>query len=140
NDYVIKSLPTRDAVLPALMVLALAINRGISISGLLKNLSGRVTYSNRIQNFATERSKYILQIAQDDLQQFINQLGFGSSLCILSHNTIDGLRITLSDDSIFHLRPSGNAPELRCYAEADNLFKAEEIVDRVLHEIVLLGQ
>ncbi|EAQ6071767.1 phosphomannomutase [Salmonella enterica] len=139
NDYVIKSLPTRDAVLPALMVLALAINRGVSISGLLKNLSGRVTYSNRIQNFATERSKHILQIALDDLQQFIKQLGFGS-LCILSYNTIDGLRVTLSDDSIIHLRPSGNAPELRCYAEADNLVKAEEIVDRVLHEIVLLGQ
>jgi phosphomannomutase len=30
----------------------------------------------------------------------------------------DGLRITLEGDEIVHFRPSGNAPELRCYAEA----------------------
>ncbi len=28
----------------------------------------------------------------------------------------DGMRITLRDGCIVHLRASGNAPELRCYA------------------------
>ena len=30
----------------------------------------------------------------------------------------DGLRITFENDEVIHLRPSGNAPELRCYNEA----------------------
>ncbi|HDK0096261.1 TPA: phosphomannomutase, partial [Escherichia coli] len=50
----------------------------------------------------------------------------------------DGLRLTLSDGSIIHLRPSGNAPELRCYAEADNIIKAEKLVLEVLHKVTLL--
>ena len=33
-------------------------------------------------------------------------------------NTTDGLRITFDGGDIIHLRPSGNAPELRCYAES----------------------
>ena len=30
----------------------------------------------------------------------------------------DGLRVSFRSGVILHLRPSGNAPELRCYAEA----------------------
>jgi len=30
----------------------------------------------------------------------------------------DGLRITFANGDVVHLRPSGNAPELRCYNEA----------------------
>jgi phosphomannomutase len=40
----------------------------------------------------------------------------------------DGLRITLENGEIVHLRPSGNAPELRCYTEADSPQRAEERV------------
>ena len=36
----------------------------------------------------------------------------------------DGLRITLTDGRILHLRPSGNAPELRFYGEADSAAEA----------------
>jgi phosphomannomutase len=32
----------------------------------------------------------------------------------------DGVRITFQGEDIIHLRPSGNAPELRCYTEADS--------------------
>jgi phosphomannomutase len=37
------------------------------------------------------------------------------------------VRITLENDEIIHLRPSGNAPELRCYTEADNEARAVEL-------------
>ena len=37
----------------------------------------------------------------------------------------DGLRMTLADGRIVHLRPSGNAPELRFYAEADSVQAAQ---------------
>ena len=43
----------------------------------------------------------------------------------------DGLRLTFKaaqGDEIVHLRPSGNAPELRCYAEASTESRAAELV------------
>jgi phosphomannomutase len=36
--------------------------------------------------------------------------------------------MTLTGDEIVHLRASGNAPELRCYAEADDPARAAAIV------------
>jgi phosphomannomutase len=33
---------------------------------------------------------------------------------------------TVKNDEIIHLRPSGNAPEFRCYTEADTESRAEE--------------
>jgi phosphomannomutase len=38
----------------------------------------------------------------------------------------DGLRMTLMDGRIVHLRPSGNAPECRFYAEADSAAAAQQ--------------
>ena len=37
---------------------------------------------------------------------------------VASLNRTDGLRIIFANEEIIHLRPSGNAPEFRCYAEA----------------------
>jgi len=33
-------------------------------------------------------------------------------------DTTDGLRVTFEGGGVIHMRPSGNAPEFRCYAEA----------------------
>lgn len=111
----------------------------MTISKLLAELPPRFTYSNRVQNFATSKSKSksIIASAQENPQEFIERIGF-VDLHVQSVDTIDGLRLTLSDGSIIHLRPSGNAPELRCYAEADNIIKAEKLVLEVLHKVTLL--
>ena len=50
-------------------------------------------------------------------------------------DTTDGLRMTLADGRIVHLRPSGNAPELRCYAEADSVEVAQSCVVLALKNI-----
>jgi phosphomannomutase len=55
NGKCLKSLPTRDAVLPALMLLGLAKSQGTTIMDLVKTLPPRYTDSDRIQNFATEK-------------------------------------------------------------------------------------
>lgn len=47
-------------------------------------------------------------------------------------DSTDGLRITLDNGDIIHLRPSGNAPELRCYSEADTMLLAQDYVNKVL--------
>ena len=46
---------------------------------------------------------------------------------IVAIDRTDGLRMTLASGDILHLRPSGNAPELRCYAEAGNAAAAEAL-------------
>lgn len=47
---------------------------------------------------------------------------------IVRINVIDGVRITFANGDIAHIRPSGNAPQLRLYAVADTEERADEIV------------
>ena len=47
-------------------------------------------------------------------------------------NAADGLRVTFTTGEIIHIRPSGNAPELRCYAEADSQGRAAAMNRRCL--------
>ncbi|MDW3056456.1 phosphomannomutase [Vibrio sp. 1978] len=131
NGQTLKALPTRDAVLPALMLLSAA--KDTSITHLVNELPQRFSHSDRIQNFATEKSLGILEKGNANPQHLIEQLGFKET--VISVNITDGLRMTLSSGDIVHLRPSGNAPELRCYAEADNMVHAQSIVDSVLNKV-----
>ena len=135
NGKPLKALPTRDAILPAIMLLA-AAGDGV-ISTLVSALPQRYTHSDRIQNFVTEKSQVIIAQGKENPIRLLAQLGFGDET-IKSVNDIDGLRITLSDGRIIHLRPSGNAPELRCYAEAENYLKASECVTTSLKNIQAL--
>jgi phosphomannomutase len=136
NGKPLKALPTRDAVLPAIMLLS-ATNK-VMISTLVDALPQRYTHSDRIQNFATEKSQTIIAQGKQEPANLLARLGF-KNVVIKSVDETDGLRITLEDDRIVHLRPSGNAPELRCYAEADNYLEAKECVITSLNNIQSFG-
>lgn len=129
------ALPTRDAVLPFLMLLA-AAGKG-AISPLVNALPARYTHSDRIKHFATDRSQAILADGLSNPQDLLVKLGFIDVQVILA-DTTDGLRLSLNNGCIIHLRPSGNAPELRCYVEAESPQVATEIVVKVLGEITVL--
>ena len=135
NGQPLKALPTRDAVLPALMLLV-AAGEGV-ISTLVKGLPQRFTHSDRIQNFATEKSQLIIAQSTKDPANLLSKLGF-DDVVIKNVNVTDGLRITLADERIIHLRPSGNAPELRCYAEAETYSIANQYAVRTLEKIQTL--
>lgn len=132
NGRLLRKLPTRDAVLPAVMLLAAAGEAAIST--LVNSLPSRFTYSDRIQNFATEKSQKILVEGKKDPQKLLMQLGF-KDVVLKSVDETDGLRMVLEDDRVIHLRPSGNAPELRCYSEAENQLTACEYVITSLENI-----
>lgn len=136
NGKEIKALPTRDAVLPALMLLAAA--KEMPIYELVNALSQRYTHSDRIQNFATEKSLAILAKAKEDAAQFLQQLKFDDSN-VEQINITDGLRITFVNGNIIHFRPSGNAPELRCYAESSTVEDAIYLVNHALENIQLIN-
>jgi len=127
----LQPLPTRDAVLPILALLVLARERGIPVSQLPASLPARYTASDRIQNFAAEKSRQLLQhLADSDavLREFLAPLRVEPA----GIDQTDGLRITLGNGEIVHLRPSGNAPELRCYAEAGSQEQANLLANACL--------
>ncbi len=131
NGRCLKALPTRDAVLPALMVLTAGLQQGIV--PLVKDVSTRFTDSDRIQNFARERSLNILAKADGNESWLLKKLGYSDE--VVSISKVDGLRMTLANGDIIHIRPSGNAPELRCYAESVTMERATSIVENVLEKI-----
>jgi phosphomannomutase len=140
GDRKMRALPTRDAVIVILGILLLAKQQGKKISELLTGLPARFTASDRLKNFATEKSAAILAnfasgSESDDKAEIETMFG---ALCgkVSSLNRTDGLRIIFANEEILHLRPSGNAPEFRCYAEADNEKRAVELTARALGKIV----
>jgi phosphomannomutase len=62
---------------------------------------------------------------QTELETFFTEeFGFNSLTKI---NTIDGVRIYFENGDIAHIRPSGNAPQLRIYAVANSQERADSI-------------
>jgi phosphomannomutase len=58
---------------------------------------------------------------------------------ITSINTLDGIRIYFANGDIAHLRPSGNAPQMRIYSVANSQLRANEIVELGLKENGILS-
>lgn len=126
----LESLPTRDAVLP--IVAALVAAGSGTLRDLLESLPPRVTYSDRIEAFTPER--------RDRLMAWLVPAGGESATAELDRtfapiadaplnevDLTDGVRMTFANGRIIHLRGSGNAPELRCYSEAEDTVLAQAL-------------
>lgn len=136
-------LPTRDAVLPMIGVLHAARQRGLSLSQIVQTLPGRFTFSDRLERYATERSRALLDSLKDDSGDYamakMTRM-FGHLSGEAQHlDATDGVRTTFSRGDVIHLRPSGNAPELRCYTESDTNERAEWLGRQVLASIAALA-
>ncbi|NOQ16076.1 MAG: phosphomannomutase [Methyloprofundus sp.] len=125
------ALPTRDAILVPLCILLMAKQQAGSVAALLTTLPARITYSDRIKNFPTELSQSILAEMQsgqlDSDAAVIKRLFAGQIAAAVSIDYTDGVRITLANEEVVHLRGSGNAPELRCYTEAADHQRAQAL-------------
>jgi len=122
----LRGLPTRDAVLPILSILLLSLREKRPISALLAELPQRFTASDRIKDFPAEQSAHILR-RFDDVAEIDAVFGavFGPTASV---DVTDGLRITFESSEILHMRPSGNAPEFRCYTEAGSEARVQEML------------
>lgn len=119
-------LMTRDSVLPILATLASAAGQGTSVSGMLAGYPERRTATDRLQEIPREVSLGIVDaMLGGDLSVLPDGLGD-----LVGTDTTDGARLSFSTGRVVHIRPSGNAPELRCYVEAES----SEIADRLLAE------
>ncbi len=130
NGKTLPPLPTRDAVIVPLAIILLAEQQKLTISGLLETLPQRYTHSDRIKAFFTFLSqKIISKLTQGDITAqkatiytYFKAIGKPEMI-----DVTDGLRITFTSADIVHFRPSGNAPELRCYTESDSQQRAEKL-------------
>ena len=123
-------LMTRDCVLPILAPLALAKSQGVALADLVADLPPRFTAADRLQGIATEASKVFLADLSTDAAARASF--FADMPKETAVDQTDGLRVTFEDGDIVHLRPSGNAPEFRCYAESDSADAASALVTRHL--------
>lgn len=139
NGKRLLALPTRDAILPMLAVLAMAKEQGGNISGLVADLPARYTASDRLQSFPTDESAALLKVLQQDQLQAA-QVMAPKAGNVASVDLTDGLRVIFTNGDTVHLRPSGNAPELRCYAESDTQAKAQSLCDQCLTRVHALSK
>ena len=135
----LRALPTRDAVIVMLGILLLAKAQGKTVAQLAAGLPARFTASDRLKDFATEKSVAILakfNSGAEAADKAAIETMFGD-ICgkVAGLNRTDGLRITFANEEVIHLRPSGNAPEFRCYAEAATDARAREITSLALAKI-----
>ncbi|MGL4404205.1 MAG: phosphomannomutase [Notoacmeibacter sp.] len=134
NGANLPALMTRDSTLPILLALQAG---GGSLSSFVARLNLPIALGDRLQNFATETGAALVASLTNDAAartKFVS--GFGA---VSSINTIDGLRMTLDTGVILHLRPSGNAPEMRCYVEAKDTDTAKTILAEALLRISTFG-
>ncbi|MDJ0992294.1 MAG: phosphomannomutase [Dinoroseobacter sp.] len=119
------ALPTRDCVLPIVMTL-IAAGQG-AVSERVAQEPPVFTVADRIQEISQERSQPFVEKLRESAQaraEFLNQFNAEET----SVNLVDGVRMLLTDGRVLHVRPSGNAPELRLYVEAVEQSAAEALL------------
>lgn len=126
----LEPLPTRDATLVHICLLVGIIGNKLEASKLRALLPSRHVCSGILREVNLFKTKkYITEISS--LSEGQSVLG----IKIKKIDLTDGLRITSDNEEVVHLRISGNAPELRCYCEAEEDIKAEILVNRVLYSL-----
>lgn len=112
------ALMTRDSHLPIIATLVAAGPDGLAAR--IASEPERFTATDRLQEVPTEASAALVANLRDDVAAQADFLADFGDATLAGTDTTDGLRLTLSSGRIIHLRPSGNAPELRFYAEAES--------------------
>jgi len=116
NGQTLAALPTRDSFLPILALLDLASREKRPVSAISDAFGMPVALSGRLEEYPTEASNALmarLRASPGNLSSFIAPFGDGAAV-----DETDGLRVHLTEGNTIHFRPSGNAPEMRCYVEA----------------------
>jgi phosphomannomutase len=145
----LRELPTRDAFLPILAVLLRAKEQGVAVSALFDQLPRRFNRAALLRDFPRHLGEQIvhhlsppggsnpkiffdaanadpaqLRIMSLVSRYFSPEHGFGP---VDKMDFTDGVRISFGNGDVAHLRPSGNADEMRIYAVADTQSRANDI-------------
>ncbi|MEO1732379.1 MAG: phosphomannomutase [Pseudomonadota bacterium] len=119
-------LMTRDCLLPMIAPLNMVATQGATLQEVVANLPQRFTAADRVTGIEPEMSKPFLESLKSDASArvaFFADMGEEANI-----DMTDGLRVTFKSGDIVHLRPSGNAPEFRCYTEAGTAERAQALL------------
>jgi phosphomannomutase len=123
----LRALPTRDAILPILGTLFAAGEKGLSLVELFARLPKRFSRAALLEHFPRAAGLKLVAFLSPgcDLARFFTPaMGFSK----ISHvDYTDGVRVLFDNGDVAHVRPSGNADELRIYAVADTQDRADAI-------------
>jgi phosphomannomutase len=141
NGATLAPLPTRDAGLPILGVLFAAEQNGLSLVDLFARLPKRFSRAALLKQFPRATALKIIarfsppasvDAIRADLALFFSPaLGFAG---IDRVDYTDGVRVLFTNGDVAHVRPSGNADELRIYAVADTQARADAIAAMGVNE------
>jgi len=141
NGAILSPLLTRDAGLPILGVLFAAEQSGLPLIDLFSRLPKRFSRAALLKQFPRATALKIIhrfsppaeaQGIQKDLAQFFTPaLGFAG---IDRVDYTDGVRVLFANGEVAHVRPSGNADELRIYAVADTQSRADAMAAMGIEE------
>ena len=141
NGATLKALLTRDSVLPILAVLCATAESGLSLVERFAQLPKRFSRAGLLKQFPRDVAlKIVAQFSPQcpepqelelaDIRNRIEKF-FTREMCfgrITLVDYTDGLRILFDNGDVAHVRPSGNADELRIYSVADTQKRADAIV------------
>ncbi|SLN61931.1 phosphomannomutase [Pseudooctadecabacter jejudonensis] len=133
-------LMTRDSLLPMLAPLVAAQAQGLTLSALAATLPACFTAAGRVQNIPTDKSSALIEdLTADSTARAAFFEGVGEEKAV---DLTDGLRVSFAGGAVVHLRPSGNAPECRCYVEHSDPKVAKSLVEAHLAKLAdqLAGQ
>lgn len=120
-------LMTRDSVLPIVAVLSEAKKAG-SVRALVDALPARRTATDRLKDVPREvGSGFSDALLAGDYALLPEDLGAPVAV-----DSTEGARMTFAGGEIVTVRPSGNAPELRAYVEAESDERARALLNEVL--------
>lgn len=126
-------LMTRDCLLPILAPMIAARDAGLSLRALAQRLPARFTAADRLQDVdSAAATGWLAQLAGD---RAVRAAFFADMPPETGIDITDGLRVQFADGTYVHLRPSGNAPEFRCYTEADSPDRAAALLAHYLRAL-----
>ena len=126
------ALMTRDSLLPLVAVLAEAGKVG-GLPALLARQPARFTAADRLEHTPPEATGPLLDRLIADPTPLLLAISETES----ARDLTDGLRLTCTSGRVLHLRPSGNAPEFRIYAEAESPAAAAALLAQARAQVAL---
>jgi phosphomannomutase len=127
--------PERDGLLCALLLIEMLASRKKSLSEIVKQLYQEYGESHFerfdiVLKSPVNKSEWVA-----NLQSYLTDMMGG--LKIENINTIDGIKIHLSDDSWVLMRPSGTEPLVRIYSEGSSRSHVEKLIQEARNLVAL---
>jgi phosphomannomutase len=114
-------------LLPIICTLKKISESGKLLSEIVKEINKRYTASILVKNCPLGTSHKILEKVSSDPVSVYEAIS-GEKASQLDINKLDGVRVS-GPRYVVHFRPSGNAPEFRCYTEADTAEQAQTVAN-----------